>query len=102
EVIVRSSDNSRSFNVSPNFINITEGYSLASSSPTVVEVVVSGAPERLTGLTRADIILQVDLAGSLSGTNTVKLTDSMIQLPDGVTLGSFSPQELTIVLSRQN
>lgn len=102
EVVVRSSDNTRSFNVSPSFTNITEGYSLASSLPAVVEVVVSGAPERLNGLTRSDILLQVDLAGSLSGTNTVKLTDSMIQLPDGVALGSFEPQELTVVLSRQN
>jgi len=101
QVIIVTSADSRQFSLSPQFVNVTDGYSVTSFDPTTVQVVVSGTDQALKDLKASDITLNVDLTGSLSGTNTVKITDSMFVLPPGITLSSFTPDSLNIVLTRQ-
>lgn len=100
EVIIERSEASREFSVSPEFINVTEGFGVTSITPRSIQLVVVGEQDVLANLKRTDIKLSVDLQRSLSGSNTITITPGMFSLPSGVGVGSFTPETIEVILSR--
>lgn len=100
KVVVKSSSNNRQLILLPSYTNITEGLSVTSVSPPTVTVILSGPPDKLTQLNRANTLLDLDLRGSLSGTNSIILIKEMFKVPEDIEVVSFVPQELEIILTK--
>jgi YbbR domain-containing protein len=71
---------------------------IATLSPKVINVTVSGLMPVLQALDPASIVARVDLAGLEPGVHTVTPT---VDLPDGVTLVGIDPLEITVGVSAQ-
>lgn len=99
-VIIERSEISREFNISPEFINVTEGFGVTAITPRSIKVVVVGEEAVLANLKRTDIKLNVDLQRLLTGSNQIPLTAGMFNLPAGVGVGSFTPDTIEVILSR--
>jgi hypothetical protein len=63
-------------------------------------VVVSGAPEAINRLQRDDVVLELDLRGTLSGANLLTVTAAMFKTSAGISVASFTPATVEVVLSR--
>ncbi|MBN2585234.1 hypothetical protein JXA59_01105 [Patescibacteria group bacterium] len=92
--------NNRTLVLIPSYANITEGLSVTSVTPPTVLVVLSGAADRLSGLSRANVSLALDLRGRLSGSNMVDLTQEMFEVPADVEVISFEPATLEVSLTK--
>jgi len=100
KVKVAMSSNNRTLVLIPSYANITEGLSVTSVVPPTVSVVLSGAADKLSGLSRANVSLALDLRGLLSGSNMVNLTKAMFQAPEGIEVISFEPATLEVSLTK--
>lgn len=100
KVIIELNQSSREFTISPEFINITEGFGVSTSDPKSIRVVVVGDESTLQDISRKDIQLNVDLQGVLSGSNSIDITSGMFNLPSGLSVGSFTPDKIEVILSR--
>lgn len=97
---VRTASHNRKLVLLPSYTNITEGLSVTSLSPPTVTVILAGPPEKLSQLNRANTLLDLDLRGGLSGTNTVELAKEMFKVPDNVEVVSFQPESLEVTLTK--
>lgn len=100
KVIIELNQSSREFTISPEFTNLTEGFGVSTSDPKSIRVVVVGDESTLQNISRQDIQLNVDLQGVLSGSNSVDITAGMFSLPQGLSVGSFTPDRIEVILSR--
>jgi YbbR domain-containing protein len=100
EIIVELAEASREFTVTPQFMNITDGFSVAAITPKTIKLVVLGEEDVLRNLARKDIQLNIDLQGILSGATSIPITPGMFVLPPGVSVGSFTPEVLEVILAR--
>ncbi|MEZ4210179.1 MAG: CdaR family protein [Patescibacteria group bacterium] len=99
-VDIQLAQSSREFVITPQFVNPTDGLSVTASTPRTINLVVVGESTVLDQLKRTDIEMNVDLQGLLTGSNTVSINAGMFKLPPGVTVGSFTPASLEVILSR--
>ena len=99
-VVVKSSSNNRRLILLPSYTNITEGLSVTSISPPTITVMLSGPPDKLIQLSRVNTLLDLDLRGSLSGTNSITLTKEMFKVPEDIGVISFAPQEIEVILTK--
>ena len=99
-VDIERSEASKEFVVAPQFVNVGADLTVKSVTPKTIQVVLVGQPAALQQLTRSQVELNVDLAGVLSGGTKIPITASMFQLPSGVSVGSFTPGEIEVILSR--
>lgn len=99
-IVVGSSEGTRQFDITPEYVNVTEGFSVTASTPSTIQVVVSGDPKLINQLKRSDIKLNLDLAGTLSGPNTITITPAMFSLPSNFQVVSFTPDQVEVVLTR--
>jgi len=99
-VVLGSSEGTRQFDIMPQYINVTEGFGVTTINPASVQVVVSGDPKTINQLKRTDIKLNLDLSGTLSGSNTVTITPAMFSLPPNFQVVSFTPDKVEVVLTR--
>ena len=99
-VDVQLAQSSREFVITPQFTNPTDGLSVTASTPRTINLVVVGESTVLDQLKRTDIEMNVDLQGLLTGSNSVSINSGMFKLPPGVTVGSFTPASLEVILSR--
>ena len=99
-VAIESSQGTKQFTLVPQYINVTEGFSVTAASPASVRVVLAGAPETLKDLQRNDVVLHLNLQGALSGANMITIDQGMFTTPRGVEVVSFAPERLEVILSR--
>ncbi|OGB73372.1 hypothetical protein A3K24_00640 [candidate division Kazan bacterium RIFCSPHIGHO2_01_FULL_44_14] len=99
-VTIGSSQGTKQLTVVPQYANVTEGFSVTTTNPGSIQVILAGAPEMLKGLTRNDVILNLDLRGALSGANMIEINQGMFTTPTGVEVVSFAPIKVEVVLSR--
>jgi len=85
------------FTIAVRMTGLKEGL-IATLSPKVINVTVSGLMPVLQALDPASIVARVDLAGLEPGVYTVTPT---VDLPDGVTLVGTDPIEITVGVSAQ-
>ena len=85
------------FTIAVRTTGLKEGL-IATLSPKVINVTVSGLMPVLQALDPASIVARVDLAGLEPGVYTVTPT---VDLPDGVTLVGTDPIEITVGVSAQ-
>ncbi len=99
-VIIGSSEGTRQMDIVPQYANVTEGFGVTTIAPTSVQVVVSGDPKTINQLKRSDIKLNLDMKGTLSGTNQITITPAMFSVPANIQIVSFTPEEVEVVISR--
>lgn len=99
-VVIGSSEGTRQFDVIPQYVNVTEGFGVTTISPASIQVVVSGDPKTINQLKRTDIKLNLDLKGTLSGSNQITITPAMFSLPPNFQVVSFTPDKVDVVLTR--
>ena len=99
-VTIESSEDSRSLAIVPIYANVTEGFTVANVTPASVRVVVVGNPEVLKRLSRNQISMNVDLQGALSGANILEITLDMFDADEGLSVVSFEPDTIEVILSR--
>lgn len=92
--------NNRELNLIPKYINVTAGFGVSLINPTMVSVIISGPPEKLTKLSRANVALDLDLRGALSGLNKIDLTKEMFKAPEGTEVVNFTPKTLEVTLTK--
>ena len=85
------------FTIAVRMTGLKEGL-IATLSPKVINVTVSGLMPVLQALDPASIVARVDMAGLEPGVHTVAPT---VDLPDGVTLVGTDPLEITVGVSAQ-
>lgn len=100
QVIIELNQSSREFTISPEFINLTEGFGVSGSDPKSIRVVVVGDESALQDISRKDVQLNIDLQGVLSGSSSVDISSGMFSLPSGLSIGSFTPDKIEVILSR--
>ena len=99
-VVIGSSEGTRQFEIVPQYTNVTEGFGVTAANPASIQVVVSGDPVTINQLARSEIKLNLDLKGTLSGTNKITVTPAMFNLPLNLRIVSFTPDLIEVVLSR--
>ncbi|MDD5605790.1 MAG: CdaR family protein [Patescibacteria group bacterium] len=99
-VIVERAGSTNQINVVPQFANVGENFSLTSVEPASIRVVLSGEAEALANLSRSDVALTIDLAGALTGQNVIELTGDMFTTNPNLSVISFTPDRLEVILSR--
>ncbi|MFH0912319.1 MAG: CdaR family protein [Patescibacteria group bacterium] len=92
----------RQMSLVPRYSDITPGFKVLSSSPTTVEVLLAGPPEKLNNLNRNDVVLKIDIRSATTGPNSVSLAPEMFQLPEDVQVLSFDPLTLEVNLTKTN
>ena len=100
QVSIQLAQASRQFSVTPQFVNVSEGESVTAITPKAITLVVVGEEDVLSHLHLEDIKFNVDLQRALSGTNEITIDAGMFSLPAGVSVGSFTPGTLEVILSR--
>jgi YbbR domain-containing protein len=78
--------------------NIPSGLRLSSISPQTVDVVISGLPDAVNNLATENASLVVDLSSAASGSNQISISNGNFSLPTGVSVASFSPSIIQIIL----
>jgi len=101
-VDLRTASNNRQITLLPTYANITEGLSVTSVSPPTVMVTLSGPTDKLAGLSRANILLDLDLRGTLSGNNQIELSKEMFSVPADIEVVSFEPSALELMITKNN
>jgi len=101
KVLLNSSVTTTRLKLVPRYVKLAESLTLSRSSPSLVEVVLSGDAEAIRQLDVAQVELAVDLTGVLSGTNTLKLTPEMVKTPLGIQALALEPSEVTVALQRK-
>jgi len=99
-VIVQSSEGTRQISIIPAYINVTEGFGVTNINPSSIKVMVAGNPEILKGLSRSQVKLNLDLQGALSGANFVDISKGMFEVSEGLSVVSFEPNRVEVILSR--
>jgi YbbR domain-containing protein len=99
-VVIGSSEGTRQFDIASQYVNVTEGFGVTTINPSSVQVVVSGDPKTINQLKRTDIKLNLDLKGTLSGSNKITITPAMFNLPPNFQVVSFTPNTVEVVMSR--
>jgi YbbR domain-containing protein len=92
--------NNRELNLIPKYVNVTVGFGVSLINPTMVSVIISGSPEKLAKLSRANVSLDLDLRGALSGLNKIDLTKEMFKIPEGTEVVNFTPKTLEVTLTK--
>lgn len=99
-VIIDSAQDTRQLAIVPRYVNVTESFSVTAINPSSVRVVLAGNSSVIRRISRADVVLNLDLQGTLSGTAVVEVSSAMFEVPEGVTVVSFTPKTVEVVLSR--
>lgn len=99
-VLVDSAQGTRQMSVVPKYVNVTEGFSVTTIKPSSVQVVLSGDPDVIRQIGRGDVVLNLDLQGALSGTNSIEINPAMFVTKEGLVVVSFAPKSVEVVLSR--
>lgn len=99
-VKVVTSTNNRILILLPSYTYITEGLSVTSIAPPTVSVVLSGPADKLSSLSRANVSLDLDLRGKLSGASIVTLTKEMFKVPENIEVVSWEPTALEVSLTK--
>jgi len=89
---------SKTISVAVKTKNIPNGLVVTSINPQTLEAVVSGSAKAINSLTQNSILLFCDLAGSVTGSKNLSISADNFSLPDGISLISFLPMSITIVL----
>jgi YbbR domain-containing protein len=100
KVKVVTSTNNRILVLLPSYTNITEGMSVTSVNPPTVSVVLSGPADQLASLSRANVSLDLDLRGELTGANMVTLGKEMFKVPENIEVISWEPITLEVNLTK--
>ncbi len=100
QVTIDSSGGTRQLDIVPQYANVTEGFGVTTITPASVQVVVSGDPKVINQLKRSDIKLNLDMKGTLSGTNRITITPAMFLVPANIQVVSFTPDRIEVVVSR--
>lgn len=101
KVLLNSSVTTTTLKLVPQYVNIAESLQLTKSSPSLIEVVISGPADIIGHLTNKQVSLSIDLTGILSGASTVRLTPAMVQTPAQTQALVLNPQEVSVVLTRK-
>lgn len=99
-IILGSTAGTRQFDIAPQYVNVTEGFGVTTITPASIQVVISGDPQTINQLKRSDIKLNLDLTGSLSGSNQITITPAMFSLPPNFQVVSYTPAQVEVVLTR--
>jgi len=99
-VTISSSEGTRQLDIVPQYVNVTEGFGVTAANPASIQVVISGDPKTINQLKRSDVGLNLDLKGTLSGTNQITITPAMFVLPPNIQIVSFTPATMEVILSR--
>lgn len=99
-VKVVTSTNNRILTLLPSYTHITEGLSVTAINPPTVSVVLSGPTDQLSSLSRANVSLDLDLRGKLSGANMVTLAKEMFKVPENIGVVSWEPATLEVNLTK--
>jgi len=101
-VKVVTSTNNRILVLLPSYTNITEGMSVTSVNPPTVSVVLSGPADQLASLSRANVSLDLDLRGKLTGASMVTLGKEMFKVPENIEVISWEPTTLEVNLTKSS
>lgn len=99
-VKISTAINNRELNLIPKYINVTAGFGVSLVSPAMVSVIISGPPEKLSKLSRANVALDLDLRGALSGLNKIDLTKEMFKVLEGTEVVNFTPKTVEVTLTK--
>ena len=99
-VLIDSAQGTRQMSVVPKYVNVTEGFGVTTIKPSSVQIVLSGDPDVIRQIGRDDVVLNLDLQGALSGTNSIEINPAMFVIREGIAVVSFSPKSVEVVLSR--
>jgi YbbR domain-containing protein len=99
-IIVERSLATKQLNIVPQFENVGDGFSVTSIEPATVRVVLSGEASALEKLTRTDVVLKINLEGVLSGVSSLALKSDMFTTGPSVSVVSFDPDNIEVILSR--
>ncbi|MFH0905562.1 MAG: CdaR family protein [bacterium] len=99
-VVIGSAQDTKQISIVPKYTNVTEGFSVTRVNPISIKVVVAGDSPALQKLTRNDIVLTLDLQGALSGANAIDITPAMFSAAEGLSVVSFEPAQVEVILSR--
>ncbi len=91
----------RQVTVTPEYVGLSEGFSVTSTTPGTVQAVISGDPGMLAALKTSEVHLTLDMTGKVSGLSKVELTSAMFSLPAGLQVVSFTPSSLDIIITRE-
>ena len=78
--------------------NLKTGLSISSITPQTVEVIISGAAEAVSGASADNISIYLDLSPANPGSNNLSITNGSFILPAGVSVNSFQPESVAVVL----
>ena len=82
------------------FRNLPDEWTIEGEIPASAEVVLSG-PERLfMRLNPADLVVSIDVSQPEEGRDEIVLTETELNLPEGIVLNSIEPQVLQIQMQR--
>jgi len=99
---INNSPFSRRMVLTPNYLNVSPGLKVVSTSPSTVSVVLSGPSDKLDTIDPNKARLEIDIRSATSGDNTVKIEQSMFKLAEGIKVISFEPTSINVALTKTN
>ncbi len=100
-IALNSSVTTTTLKLVPRYLGLAESLELVGSAPSMVEVVLSGASEKISDLNSRNLELAVDLTGLISGSHKIVLDKTMVKAPPGLEAVSFEPKEVEVELRRR-
>jgi len=83
-----------------DLINIPSGLKISSVSLQTVNIVISGQSSIVETVGAENIKMTLDLSGAKAGENTFALLNSNFSIPTGISIQSFSPQSIVVILNQ--
>lgn len=85
-----------------NYLNLGNSLKVASIEPTNINVIFSGSQEKLGNINSDQIKVNLDLSSfNQTGTYAIDLNENMISKPEGVSVITFIPSSIRIILSNK-
>ncbi len=93
----------QSFSILPTFVNTPVEFTVIDVGPREIEITIKGRSADISTLNVQDAQAMVDLTGiKTSGWHNAKITKEDIKLPINVELISFTPESISVRLSKVN
>ncbi len=85
-----------------NWQNLASNLKIDSVAPTSIKVLASGTADNLNSLTADNVRLNIGLSDyKAAGTYSIDITKDMFTMPDGVSIASYLPTSISIVVSNK-